>query len=241
MLLEWKLKKIRMEEQKRLDETNLHLYKSITIYIQNSYLGAIEKEEILQQIMDMILQAQIENKPVSLIIGQDYEEFCKSVIEEYSSDKSKTYGILNYIQKYLLGMILISTLMAILNGITSHPFNFGISINHFIIANLISLIIIPASKKESQKNAAIISLSQRLYMINRGLSKSGSYAFLFMLVISGLLRFVLGRVFGSEIFSYIITLYSSIPYIILTLMIIGAIEAYKGIYNKRQSNVHDRN
>lgn len=233
MLLEWRLKKIRLKEQKRLNETNLHLYKSITIYIQNSYLTVVEKEEILQQIMDMILQAEIENKPVNLIIGQDYEEFCKAVIEEYSSNKSNTYDILNYIQKYLLGMILISVLMAILNGTTSHPFNFGISINHFIIANVISLIIIPASKKESQKNAAIISLPQRLYMINRGLSKSGSYTFLFMLVISGLLRFVLGRVFGSEIFSYIITLYSSIPYMILILMIIGAIDVYKGVYNER--------
>ncbi|MCY6356337.1 hypothetical protein [Clostridium sp. ZS2-4] len=123
--------------------------------------------------------------------------------------------------------------MAVLNGIISHSFNLGINIDQFIIANIISLIIIPASKKERQKNAAIISFPQRLYMINRGLSKSGAYAFLFMLGFSGLLRFILGRIFGSEIFSYRITLYTSIPYIILILVIIGAIEIFKGAYNKR--------
>jgi len=233
MILEWRLKQIRLKEQKKLNETNLYLYKSITVYIQNSDLREIEKEEILQQIMDMMLQAQVENKPVTLIIGQDYEEFCKSVIEEYSSGRGKAYGILNFIQKYLLWMILISSFMALLKGITCQSFSLGISIDQFIMANIISLIIVPASRKERQKTSAIISLPQRLYMMNRGLSESGAYALAFMLVVWGLLRFVLGRMYGPEIFTYTITLYTSIPYVIIIILIIAAIEAYKRIYDKK--------
>ncbi|WP_454054626.1 DUF1048 domain-containing protein [Clostridium sp. Marseille-Q7071] len=71
-----------MREQKKLNDTNLCLYKHITSYIQIcSNLELDEKEEILQQIMDMILQAQFENKSVDLFIGKDYEVFCDSIVE----------------------------------------------------------------------------------------------------------------------------------------------------------------
>ena len=59
MLLEWRLKIIRFKQQKKLNGSNLYLYKCITSYIKNSELSETEKEEILQQIMDMILQSQI--------------------------------------------------------------------------------------------------------------------------------------------------------------------------------------
>lgn len=90
MIIEWQLRQIRLKQQKKLNEANLYLFKSITSYIENSNLSTREKEEILQQIMDMMLQSQFENKPVDMVIGQDYKDFCKSVIEEYKRGKSKT-------------------------------------------------------------------------------------------------------------------------------------------------------
>ncbi|MHC6179935.1 DUF1048 domain-containing protein [Clostridium sp. JNZ X4-2] len=130
MLSGWRFKKIRLKEQKKLNSTNLYLYKSITVYIQNSNLRTIEKEEILQQIIDMILQAQMENKSADLIIGQNYKEFCKSVIQEYSSGRSAVYTSLDYMQKFFLWTILISAFMTLLGGIISQPLDFGININH---------------------------------------------------------------------------------------------------------------
>jgi DNA-binding ferritin-like protein (Dps family) len=103
MFLESKLKESRFKHQKKLNETNLYLYKSITSYIKNSQLRGFEKEESLQQVMDMMLQAQLEGKPMNLIVGHDYEEFCNSIIEEYSSDKSNIYKGLDYIQKAYYG------------------------------------------------------------------------------------------------------------------------------------------
>ncbi|MCM8709446.1 DUF1048 domain-containing protein [Clostridium sp. SYSU_GA19001] len=234
MLLEWRLKQIRLKQQKKLNKTNLYLYKSITSYIQNSGLRGIEKEEIFQQVMDMMLQAQIENKSMNMIIGNDYEKFCKSIIEEYSRYKSKTYSLLNYIQKYLLWMLLISTFMMMLKWILNPSFNLGISVDQFILVNVISFIIVPISKKSRQKTASLTSLYQRFYAINRGLTKWEIYAFVLMLGILGLLRFIFGKAIGTEVFNYTINLLESAPYSVLILLLIGAIEIYKRNYDKRQ-------
>ncbi|MGO1468757.1 MAG: hypothetical protein ACTHW2_01910 [Tissierella sp.] len=41
----------------------------------------------------MLLQAQSENKDTSIIIGDDYEEFCQSIIKEYETNKNTIYKI----------------------------------------------------------------------------------------------------------------------------------------------------
>jgi DNA-binding ferritin-like protein (Dps family) len=232
MLLEWRFKQIRFKEQKNLNGSNLYLYKSITSYIQNSDLRGIEKEEILQQIVDMMLQAQIEDKPMELILGNDYQEFCKSIIEEYSMDKGKNYRILNYIQKGLLWMIVSSVSFGIFRGILNSSFNLGITVDYIIVASLISFIILPATKKNSQENSSLTFWNKRFHTINNGLTNSGAYAFIIMFFIFGLIRYVLGKILSTEIFTYTITLYSCIPYVIVILLIIGLIEIYKRIYNK---------
>ncbi|MEY8001315.1 hypothetical protein AB8U03_14130 [Clostridium sp. Mt-5] len=232
MLLEWRFKKIRLKEQKKLNSTNLYLYKSITVYIQNSNLRTIEKEEILQQIIDMLLQAQMENKSADLIIGQNYEEFCKSVIEEYGSGRGTVYNSLDYIQKYFLWTILISAFITLLRGILSQPFYFGINLNQLILANVISLIIIPASKKERQKTSSIFYLPQRFYMINEGLTKSTCYSFLSALLCVGLLNLIFEKSLNSEILSYTIVLYKTLPYAAIILLFILSIEVYKKYITK---------
>ena len=55
-----KLRNIRIKEQKKLNENNFCLYKHIIAYIKATNLTIYEKEEILHQIMDMLLEAQYE-------------------------------------------------------------------------------------------------------------------------------------------------------------------------------------
>ena len=154
MLIELRLKQIRLKQQKKLNESNLYLYKCITSYIQGSALKGSEKEEILQQVMDMMLQAQIEDKPMDLIIGDDYEEFCKSIIKEYSSDKSKVFKIINNIQTGLVWMILISVFMIMIRRIFNPLYSLGITIDQLIVVSVISFIMIPVIKKSSQENSS---------------------------------------------------------------------------------------
>lgn len=232
MLLEWRLKEIRFKQQKKLNASNLYLYKSITSYIKNSELGGTEKEEILQQVMDMMLQVQIEDKPMTLVIGENYEEFCKSIIEEYSSDKSENYRAMNYIQKSLLFMILLLTSFFILRKITHPSINIGITVDYIITTIAISFIMLPAIKKSNQEKSSQIYWYQRLYTMNRELSKSYVLSFFLAICTVGLIRFILLKILGTKIFSYTITIYSCIPYVALALLIIGAIEGYKRRYSK---------
>ena len=67
MLEVLKLRNLRLKEQKNFNENNLCLYEHITSYIKATNLTSYEKEEILHKIMDMLLQAQYENRDVTLI------------------------------------------------------------------------------------------------------------------------------------------------------------------------------
>jgi len=233
MLLKWRLKQIRFKQQKKLNGSSLYLYKSITTYIQNSELRGTEKEEILQQVMDMMLQAQIEDKPMTLIIGNDYEEFCKSIIEEYSSDKSENYRVINYIQKSLLFTVLFLSMFSILRKIIHPSINLGITVDYIIIAITMSFIMLPAIKKRNQeKSSSQVYWYQEFYAMGSDLSKSSVFSFLLAICTVGFIRLILLKILGTKIFSYTITLYSCIYYVALILVIIVVIESYKRMYNK---------
>ncbi|OOB76095.1 hypothetical protein AXF41_04760 [Clostridium haemolyticum] len=137
MLLEWKLKKIRLKEQKKLNDNNFALYNNMVDYIKVSNLTALQKEEIFQDIMDIILQAQMENKNINLFIGNDYEIFCNDIIKEYSSGISRSYKIINYIQKYMLIFIILTLIMGISNKFNDGLDNIGITISQLIFINCI--------------------------------------------------------------------------------------------------------
>ncbi|MBX4261349.1 DUF1048 domain-containing protein [Clostridium estertheticum] len=234
MMLEWRLKQLRFKEQKKLNGSNLYLYKSITSYIQHSELRGSEKEEILQQVVDMLLQAQIEKKPMELIIGNDYQEFCKSIIEEYSSDKSKTYLVLNYIQKGLFWSMTSSFFLWIVSGLKNSSFTLGLTVDMLILTISISFILIPATKKSSQESPSLNFWNKKYYAINSGITESGFNGFILVIFAILLIRFILGETLSTKVFSYTITLHSATPYILLILLIIGFIEIYKRMYNKRQ-------
>lgn len=229
MFLELNLKRLRLKEQKKLNESNLYLFKSI----KNSNLTDIEKEEILQQILDMILEAQSENKPASFIIGKDYEKFCDLIIKEYSKDKNIFYIILNYFQNYLFYLILMCFFMALLNRIDNSIVPFGITLNQFIITNLIALIIIPIAKKASQEKSYLTSLSQRIMLSGRQSGKLEVYGLAAMAFMIIVLKFILKKIYGEGIFSHIITLNSCKIFLIAALFLIVIIEFYNNrFFNK---------
>lgn len=229
MLLESKLKRIRLKQQNKLDSKNLYLFKSITIYIQNSNLRKIEKEEILQQIMDMMLQAQSEKKDMSVIIGNDYEEFCQSIITEYESNKNRTYKVVSFIQRYLATLFIVSFIMWLIGGdISNYLLDFEITLDNFIMANIVAIILVPASKKESQKTSSMSSYStlwERIQM--RGRSKNWTISILLMLAIMTFKESILKRIINSKYFIQPIPLNALVPVGISIILIVSVAEIYK--------------
>ena len=102
MFVELKLMRIRRREQKKLSAENLTEFKYIKHYISESTLSFYEKEEVLQQILDTMLQAQAENKSIHLFIGNDINGFCDSIIMEYRTSKSFMLKTINFIEQLII-------------------------------------------------------------------------------------------------------------------------------------------
>lgn len=154
MLLELKLKKIRLKERKKLNEKNYTLFKQLTKYIKNSDLRGFEKEEILQQVMDMMLQAQSKENDIDKVIGNDYEEFCQSIIMEYSNTKNSIYKVFSFIQRYLAWLLMIFAFQAFWRFFSHPSLPIGITFDDFMFANAFALLVFPRGKKNAQVEIA---------------------------------------------------------------------------------------
>ena len=218
MLSAIRLRSIRLREQKKLNDTNLCLYKHITSYIQIcSNLELDEKEEILQQIMDMILQAQVEDKSVDLFIGKDYEVFCDSIVEEFNNSRNKYYKIVNYVQKYLLWTTLLVIISGIFNVINGDSSNLTITLKQFIQANAMTLLLIP-----KRINARFNIKDERF------LSSVITFPIIFVLI-----NLIIKKLLGGEIMKYSISLINNIYYLPFIFIAIGVIGMYKRLSSNR--------
>lgn len=159
-MLYWlRLRAIRIREQKKLHKINLGLFNKITEYIKNSNLKYFEKEEVLHQIMDMILQSQAEHKSPDSII-EDYEVFCKSIIEEYTKDKSTIYSGLHYFQRSIMSMLFMLVITVIFLKLYSKAFypkiNTGINTYLLVFAIGYDFILKPFKHNNKQKTWASV-------------------------------------------------------------------------------------
>lgn len=235
MLLTLKLKKIRLKEQKKLDSRNIMIFKSITKYIQGSDLTNYQKEEVLQQIMDMILQAQIEDRDINLFVGDDIEDFCNSIINEYNSNLNIFYRVLDFLQRYMICTFSILFIPLIIIGIwNGFNFNLSVSIDNFITISIISLFVIRLSKKDIQKNAFIAPLPFK-YSLRNNYTSKGLSIYVFILIGYDILKTSLSNSLNLDLSSHYIYFFNNKLFLIILLIIILSIQVYKINFNKQKS------
>lgn len=224
---------IRIKEQKKLNENNFCLYKHIIAYIKATNLTIYEKEEILHQIMDMLLEAQYENRDKSFIVGDDYKKFCKSIIDEYMLTKSKVYIVLDYVQRYVLWMIIGLGLEGFYNLFLINQLT--ITLNDIFTWNMISLFIVFISKSVTRE-AIVVPISEKSKIkinINFNNSKLAS-CLLGIFILSLILQLVSRHLFNIDPYTYVILLKSNIFIIIsIILLVVVGISIYKYQYVKR--------
>lgn len=232
MLREFRLRSIRIKQQDKLNSRNLALYKVITNNIQNSDLRSVEKEEILQDILDMMLQIQMEDKPVEVIVGDDYREFCNNIVNEYLMSKPRIYKVLSFLQKYIILMIIISFFMSnqVKSGLGIH--GLGIPVDKFIYANAIALFIIPFTRK-SNRRSLCTPMNSLLYI--RGGNDNSKLLKIWGFTIIGIvsIKLFLKNITGIDMGNYNIQLFSYLPAILALLIMAGSIEIYKRVYDKK--------
>lgn len=233
MVMVLKLRNIRIKEQKKLNENNLYLYKHIISYIKATDLTMYEKEEILHQIMDMLLEAQYENRDKSFIVGDDYKKFCKNIIDEYMGTKSKLYIVLDYVQRYILWMTIGIGLDALYNLFLINQLT--INLNDIFTCNMISLFIVFISKS-AVREAIVVPISEKSKIkvnINFNNSKLAS-CLLGIFILSLILQLVSRHLFNIDPYTYVILLKSNVFIIIsIILLVLVGVSIYKYQYAKR--------
>lgn len=234
MVRVFKLRNIRIKEQKKLNENNFCLYKHIISYIKATDLTMYEKEEILHQIMDMLLEAQYENRDKSFIVGDDYKRFCKNIINEYMVTKSKVYIVLDYLQRYILWMTIGIGLDAFYNLFLINQLS--ITLNDIFTWNMISLFIVFISKSVTRE-AIVVPISEKSKIkvnINFNNNSKLVSCLLGIFILSLILQLVSRHLFNIDPYTYVILLQSNVFIIILIiLLVLIGISIYKYQYTKR--------
>lgn len=234
MVRVFKLRNIRIKEQKKLNENNFCLYKHIISYIKATDLTMYEKEEILHQIMDMLLEAQYENRDKSFIVGDDYKRFCKNIINEYMVTKSKVYIVLDYVQRYILWMIIGLGLDILYNFFLINQLT--ITLNDIFTWNMVSLFIVFISKSVTRE-AIVVPISEKSKIkVNINFNKNSKLVnyLVGIFIISLILQLVSKHLFNIDPYTYVILLQSNVFIIVLIiLLVLIGISIYKYQYTKR--------
>ena len=227
-----KLMNMRVKEQKKLNENNLFLYKYITTYIKATDLTMYEKEEILHQIMDMLLEAQYENKDKSFIVGDDYKKFCKSIIDEYMATKSKLYIFLDYFQRYILWMTIGLGLDALYNLFSINQLS--ITLNYIFTWNMISLVNVFVSKSVNREAIIVPINGKSKIKVNVNFNNKYMICLFSIVILSFVLQLVSKYLFNIDPYTYTIILKSNIVVITTTILfILIGVSIYKYQYCRR--------
>lgn len=72
------------KEKNKLQQDYLEIFERVESYADFSGLEPMDVVDALDNLMDMLLQAQAEGKPVSYLVGGDLEQFCKNYFEDTS-------------------------------------------------------------------------------------------------------------------------------------------------------------
>ena len=234
MVRVFKLRNIRIKEQKKLNENNFCLYKHIISYIKATDLTMYEKEEILHQIMDMLLEAQYENRDKSFIVGDDYKRFCKNIINEYMVTKSKVYIVLDYVQRYILWMIIGLGLDILYNFFLINQLT--ITLNDIFTWNMVSLFIVFISKSVTRE-AIVVPISEKSKIkVNINFNNNSKLVnyLVGIFIISLILQLVSKHLFNIDPYTYVILLQSNVFIIVLIiLLVLIGISIYNYQYTKR--------
>lgn len=221
------LKRIRLKEKEKLNSKNKALFQCITEYINCCDITKSDKEEILHQILDSLLQCEQENKDVEIFIGQDYKKFCDAIVDEYNSSTTRLYIAINFIEKYFIQLFIICAIMFLARGFQGGQFS--IDLKDFYFANIIVLFIRPLSTTFKKKNIEVPLLYRITMLPNSLYTEKKWYRTLFIFVI---IFTAFALLTGREILNKPLYFSNLWPVLLIFSIIICCIHFYK-YYNSK--------
>lgn len=118
------------------------IYQQISIYIAASLSPGDDGEEVMNEIIDLLLSAQEDMRPIDSVIGKDIQYFCDQMIASHKRSLSeKLIRFLNFYRILaLIGFILegFALLFDIVDGLPS-PWNTNVQMGFFFVTLVFSL------------------------------------------------------------------------------------------------------
>ncbi len=226
MLFEMRLMLLRKKQQDNLNKKNREAFDNIRQYMDTSSLVFFEREEVLQQILDTMLQAQSEGKDINLFLGRDHKEFCDSIIREYSTAKSLVLRIISMIEELILYTMLGIFISMLFYGAPVFKINIIISLTG------ICLIFNPMSRKSMREKIYPVNKYSITRKVPRGLISFLLYLAYSIIVIK-ILSYV-GNKQGVDILGAQISIFSVRHILIFGTLFVVVSEVFKSIYNKQR-------
>ena len=112
-------------------------------------------DDKMMNLFDLLMQAQTDKMPVSKVIGEDIEEFCKSYFKEEKEKKFKWLGVLKFIYDFAWWGVIAGILEVIIPEEGSYGFIPEVDIIPFIAGGLVGavlLLLVMALKKTVLKS-----------------------------------------------------------------------------------------
>lgn len=160
--------------KKELTDEYLAAFDKAQLYVEVYNLSGKDIDEALNNLLDMLLAAQNDKKPVSKIVGNDIERFCKSYFSEYDiKSKLLLYAQALYRMAWVIFVIEAIELIALLSAqgndgiwdintdITGYIYGFAVTYIAFGILLLILKPFVFKSKKltaDKMENVSCIVL-----------------------------------------------------------------------------------
>jgi DNA-binding ferritin-like protein (Dps family) len=223
MLQELKLRKIRLEAQKKLNSNYRMLYKNMSAYIRNSSLSGYEREMVNHEILDILLESQNKSKDISelnKIIGDDYEIFCQSIINEYNNDKPAAYIAMKYVNRGLVISLLIIVAMGIVNGLSQFSLIPTLDIRDIIFSFIWGFVFMPYVLKRCRRLPNIYNSKDVKILLATG-----------VLIVAS--TEIVKKILGGNVLSTEINIVSGFPYILVAVGFVALFEILERIQETR--------
>lgn len=119
-------------------------YDSMSIYIESAIIPGTDLSVIMNEVVDLLLSAQVDNRTIESIIGNDMKYFCDQIIESHSNKiTDKIYNFLSFYRILALIAFVLETFVLFIDYMdgVQNPFFSQVEMGGFVAAILISVLI----------------------------------------------------------------------------------------------------
>lgn len=148
--------------EKSLSKESIEVLTDIVVYLRGSNISEYHQEEVRHDIIEMVAEGEGRNEDISVIIGNDYKEFCDEIISSIPSRSIKERIItsiansLTYFVTLSVIWLFSSIIFALINknSLTLLPVTSGFIINTVLIISIAVLFVNFVCKTSFNENIA---------------------------------------------------------------------------------------